>query len=88
VPVLELLWVYEADRDSGMVEDAHHLAGHVMCDDWALCSAAAQEIAEVTDFIVESGGFKGLVKFHGASIDVSDGRMDRVPPLAGDCDIS
>jgi hypothetical protein len=85
---LELLWVHEADRDSGMVEYAHHLARHIVCDDWALCAAAAEEIAEVTDFIVEPGGFKGLVKFHGASIDVPDGRMDRVPPLARDCDIS
>jgi hypothetical protein len=38
---LELLWVHEADRDSGMVEDAHHLARHVVRDDWALCAAAA-----------------------------------------------
>jgi len=42
----------------------------------------------VTDFIVEPGGFKGLVKVHGASIGVPDGRMDGVPPLARDCDIS
>jgi hypothetical protein len=27
-----------------------------------------------------TSGFKGLVKFHGASIDVPDGRMDRIPP--------
>ena len=32
----------------------------------------------MTDFIVEPGGFKRLVKFHCASIDVPDGRMDRV----------
>jgi hypothetical protein len=38
----------------------------------------------MTDFIVEAGGFKGLVKLYGASIDVPDGRMDRVPPLAWD----
>ena len=79
---LELLGVHEADRSSGMIEDTHHLARRVMCDDWALCAATAQEIAEVADFIVESSGLKGLVKFHGASIDVTDGRMDRVPPLA------
>jgi integrase len=42
----------------------------------------------VTGFIVEPGGFKGLVKFNGASIDVPDGRMDRVPPLVSDYDIS
>src|ERR1700740_2299068 len=71
-----------------MIEDAHHLPRHVVCDDWALCAAAGQEIGEVTDFIVEASGFKGLVKFHGAAIDVPDGRMDRVPPLARDCDIS
>jgi hypothetical protein len=40
--LLELLRVHEADRDSGMVEDAHHLARHVVRDDWALCTAAAQ----------------------------------------------
>jgi hypothetical protein len=39
--VLELLGVHETDRDSGMVEDAHHLARHVVCDDGALCAAAA-----------------------------------------------
>jgi hypothetical protein len=49
-----------------------------VCDDWALCAAGAQEIAEVTDFIVEAGGFKRLIKFNGASIDVPDRRMDRV----------
>src|SRR5260370_25522325 len=87
-PILEFLWVYESDRGSGTVEDDHHLARHVECDDWALCAAAAQEIAEVTDLIVEPGGFKGLVKLYGASIDVPDSRMDRVPPLARDCDIS
>jgi hypothetical protein len=38
---LELLWVHEADRNSGMIEDAHHLARHVVCDDWGLCAAAA-----------------------------------------------
>jgi hypothetical protein len=38
---LELLWVHEADRDSGLVEDTHHLARHVVCDDWALCAASA-----------------------------------------------
>jgi hypothetical protein len=42
----------------------------------------------VTDFIVEPGGFKGLVKFHDASIDVPDGSVDRVPPLVSDYDIS
>ena len=42
----------------------------------------------MTGFIVEPGGFKGLVKFNGASIDVPDGRMDRVPPLVSDYDIS
>jgi hypothetical protein len=40
-PILEFLWVHEADRDSRTVEDAHHLTRHVMCDDWALCAAAA-----------------------------------------------
>ena len=40
-PILEFLWVHEADRDSGSVEDAHHLARHVVYDDWALCAAAA-----------------------------------------------
>jgi hypothetical protein len=75
---LELLGVHEADRSSGMIEDTHYLARHVMCDDWALCAATAQEIAEVADFIVEPSGLKGLVKFHGASIDVPDGRMNRV----------
>jgi hypothetical protein len=39
--LLELLGVHEADRDSGMIEDAHYLAGHVVRDDWALCAAAA-----------------------------------------------
>ena len=39
--LLELLGVDEADRDSGMIEDAHHLARHVVRDDWALCAAAA-----------------------------------------------
>ena len=39
--LLELLGVHEADRDSGMIEDAHHLARHVVRDDWALCPAAA-----------------------------------------------
>ena len=38
---LEFLGVHEADRNSGVIEDAHHLARHVMCDDWALCVAAA-----------------------------------------------
>jgi len=71
--LLEFLKIHEADRNSGMIEDAHHLARHVVCDDWALCAAAAQEIAEVTDFIVEPSGFKGFVKFHGASIDLPDG---------------
>jgi hypothetical protein len=67
-----------------MIEDVHHLARHVVRDDWALCAAAA----EVTNFIVEPSGFKGLVKLHGASIDIPDDRTDRVPPLARDCDIS
>ena len=39
--LLELLGVHEADRDSRMIEDAHHLARHVVRDDWALCAAAA-----------------------------------------------
>src|SRR5260370_41178584 len=85
-PILEFLWVYESDRGSGTVEDDHHLARHVECDDWALCAAAAQEIAEVTDFIVESGGFKSLVQFHGASHDVPDCRMAVVPPFDQDYD--
>ena len=42
----------------------------------------------MTDFIVEPSGLKWFVKFHGVSIDVPDGRMGRVPPLARDCDIS
>jgi hypothetical protein len=41
MPILEFLWVHEANRDSGTVEDAHHLARHVVGDDWALCAAAA-----------------------------------------------
>jgi hypothetical protein len=40
--LLELLGVHEADRDSGLIEDAHHLARHVVRDDWALCAAAAE----------------------------------------------
>ena len=40
-PLLEFLGVHETNRDSGMVEDAHHLARHLVCDDWALCAAAA-----------------------------------------------
>jgi hypothetical protein len=39
--LLEFLGVHEADRHSGMIEDAHHLARHVVRDDWALCPAAA-----------------------------------------------
>jgi hypothetical protein len=39
--LLELLGVHEADRDSCMIEDVHHLARHVVRDDWALCAAAA-----------------------------------------------
>jgi hypothetical protein len=37
-----------------------------------------------------SGNYLRLLPqcFGGASIDVPDGRMDRVPPLARDCDIS
>jgi hypothetical protein len=36
--LLELLGVHKADRNSGMIENAHHLARHVVCDDWALCA--------------------------------------------------
>lgn len=40
------------------------------------------------DLVIEAGGFKGLMKFNYASIEVRDRRMDRVPPLAPDCAIS